>query len=230
MKAPELEWIEADLATVDIGRQFDVVVMAGNVMIFVEPSTEAAVVANMARHVAPGGHLIAGFRWAGRSGSTPTTPRRPAGLERRRAASARGRALRGRRGATSPSASTAHLPGSDPPPAACDAWPMSEHGEIQITCGSDDEASAIGHRLVEQRLAACVQSIPIGSVYEWDGAIHDDREVLLLVKTRADRFDDVAQVVDELHSYELPAVTMVPITGTRSYLEWIDRQVGEAAD
>jgi periplasmic divalent cation tolerance protein len=107
---------------------------------------------------------------------------------------------------------------------------MSEHGEIQITCGSDDEASAIGHRLVEQRLAACVQSIPIGSVYEWDGAIHDDREVLLLVKTRTDRFDDVARVVDELHSYELPAVTMVPITGTRAYLEWIDRQVTEAAD
>ena len=62
VKAPALEWIEADLATVDVGRQFDVVVMAGNVMIFVEPRTEAAVVANMARHVAPGGHLIAGFQ------------------------------------------------------------------------------------------------------------------------------------------------------------------------
>jgi 2-polyprenyl-3-methyl-5-hydroxy-6-metoxy-1,4-benzoquinol methylase len=60
VKAPELEWIEADLATVDVGRQFDVVVMAGNVMIFVERGTEAAVVANVARHVAPGGHLIAG--------------------------------------------------------------------------------------------------------------------------------------------------------------------------
>ena len=56
--------------------------------------------------------------------------------------------------------------------------------------------------------------------------LHDDREVLLLVKTRTDRFADVARVVDELHSYELPAVTMVAITGTRRYLEWIDRQVG----
>ena len=62
LKAPELEWIEADLASVDVGRQFDVVVMAGNVMIFVAPQTEAAVVANMARHVSPGGHLIAGFQ------------------------------------------------------------------------------------------------------------------------------------------------------------------------
>ena len=102
---------------------------------------------------------------------------------------------------------------------------MSEHGEIQITCGSVAEASAIAHRLVEQRLAACVQSIPIDSVYEWGGAIHDDREVLLLVKTRADRFEEVARLVGELHSYELPAITMVPITGTHSYLDWIDRQV-----
>ena len=44
---------------------------------------------------------------------------------------------------------------------------MSEHGEIQITCGSVTEANAIAHQLVEQRLAACVQSVAIGSVYEW---------------------------------------------------------------
>jgi 2-polyprenyl-3-methyl-5-hydroxy-6-metoxy-1,4-benzoquinol methylase len=62
VKAPELAWIEADLATVDVGRRFDVVVMAGNVMIFVAPRTEAGVIANMARHVEPGGCLIAGFQ------------------------------------------------------------------------------------------------------------------------------------------------------------------------
>ena len=107
---------------------------------------------------------------------------------------------------------------------------MSDHGEIQITCGSADEASAIAHQLVERRVAACVQSIPIGSVYEWDGAIHDDREVLLLVKTRADRFEQVAGLVGEHHSYELPAITMVPITGTRAYLDWIDSQVARLED
>jgi periplasmic divalent cation tolerance protein len=107
---------------------------------------------------------------------------------------------------------------------------MSEHGEIQVTCGSVTEASAIAHQLVEQRLAACVQSIPIDSVYEWGGAIHDDREVLLLVKTRADHFEEVARLVGELHSYELPAITMVPITGTRAYLDWIDRQVTQLAE
>ena len=61
-KAPDVDWRLADLASVDLGRTFDAIVMAGNVMIFLEPGTEAAVVANMARHLAPGGVLIAGFQ------------------------------------------------------------------------------------------------------------------------------------------------------------------------
>lgn len=60
-KAPELRWVHADLAEVDLGRTFDVVVMAGNVMIFLAPGTEEQVVANLARHVAPAGSLVAGF-------------------------------------------------------------------------------------------------------------------------------------------------------------------------
>ena len=60
-KAPALRWIQADLAEVDLGRTFDTVVLAGNVMIFLAPGTEGAVVANLARHVAPGGWLVAGF-------------------------------------------------------------------------------------------------------------------------------------------------------------------------
>jgi SAM-dependent methyltransferase len=61
-KDPQLEWVCADLASLDLDRRFDVVVMAGNVMIFVEPGTEAPVVARMAAHLAPGGRLIAGFQ------------------------------------------------------------------------------------------------------------------------------------------------------------------------
>ncbi len=60
-KDPGLTWVVADLAGMDLGRRFDVVVMAGNVLIFLEPGTEAAVVANLARHLQPGGFLVAGF-------------------------------------------------------------------------------------------------------------------------------------------------------------------------
>jgi SAM-dependent methyltransferase len=64
-KAPHLEWHQADLATFNLGRTFDAVVMAGNVMLFVTPGTEATVVENLARHLGPGGLLVAGFqrRW-----------------------------------------------------------------------------------------------------------------------------------------------------------------------
>lgn len=61
-KAPELPWVCADLATVDLGRTFDVVLLAGNVMIFLAPGSEGAVLMNLARHLAPDGRLVAGFQ------------------------------------------------------------------------------------------------------------------------------------------------------------------------
>ena len=61
-KAPELTWIEDDLATVRLDRRFDVAVMAGNVMIFLTPGTEGAVIANVAEHLVTGGALVAGFQ------------------------------------------------------------------------------------------------------------------------------------------------------------------------
>ncbi len=61
-KAPDLPWVEANLVSVELDRDFDVVAMPGNVMIFVQPGTEPSVVANMARHVRVGGALIAGFQ------------------------------------------------------------------------------------------------------------------------------------------------------------------------
>jgi SAM-dependent methyltransferase len=60
-KQPDVPWVVGDVADLDLGRRFDVVVLAGNVMIFLAPGTEAAVVANMARHLEPGGALVAGF-------------------------------------------------------------------------------------------------------------------------------------------------------------------------
>jgi SAM-dependent methyltransferase len=63
-KAPELTWVESDLASLDLGRTFDVVVMAGNVILFVEPGTEEGCIAGAARHVGAGGYLIAGFSLA----------------------------------------------------------------------------------------------------------------------------------------------------------------------
>ncbi|GLZ36555.1 class I SAM-dependent methyltransferase [Actinokineospora sp. NBRC 105648] len=59
--APHITWHRADLTTLDLGKTFDVVIMAGNVPLFTPPGTEPALVAGVARHVRPGGVLIAGF-------------------------------------------------------------------------------------------------------------------------------------------------------------------------
>jgi SAM-dependent methyltransferase len=61
-RGPAVEWVESDLCALDLGRVFDVVVMAGNVPLFTPAGTHAALVAGCARHVAPGGVLIAGFQ------------------------------------------------------------------------------------------------------------------------------------------------------------------------
>jgi 2-polyprenyl-3-methyl-5-hydroxy-6-metoxy-1,4-benzoquinol methylase len=66
---PEIEWVQSDLADLDLHRRFDVVVMAGNVPLFTAPGTEPALVAGVARHVKPGGLLVAGFS-LGRSYTT----------------------------------------------------------------------------------------------------------------------------------------------------------------
>ncbi|MGI8663015.1 MAG: class I SAM-dependent methyltransferase [Acidimicrobiales bacterium] len=67
-RAPAIEWIECDLAALQLGRSFDAVVMAGNVLLFTRAGTEAAVVAGCASHVAIGGALIAGFQLGGSVG------------------------------------------------------------------------------------------------------------------------------------------------------------------
>ncbi len=61
-KRPDLDWHRADLATLDLGRTFDLVVAAGNVMIFVAPGTESLVVERLASHLDPGGLLVTGFQ------------------------------------------------------------------------------------------------------------------------------------------------------------------------
>jgi 2-polyprenyl-3-methyl-5-hydroxy-6-metoxy-1,4-benzoquinol methylase len=61
-KAQDLAWVRGDLATVALHRRFDVAVMAGNVMIFLAPGTEGAVVANVVHHVRPGGVVVTGFQ------------------------------------------------------------------------------------------------------------------------------------------------------------------------
>ena len=100
----------------------------------------------------------------------------------------------------------------------------AEYCEVRITCGSADEAASIADALVVNRLAACVHVVAISSVYEWRGAVEHDDEVLLTAITRHERCDAVVDLVGSMHSYDLPSITWVTITGSPAYLAWVDEQ------
>lgn len=98
---------------------------------------------------------------------------------------------------------------------------------VYMTAGSMDEAAAIARKLVEARLAACVNLMGgIRSFYEWDGAVQDDREVAMLAKTREDRVDALVETVRSMHSYDCPCIVALPAVGGNSdFLDWIGKQV-----
>jgi periplasmic divalent cation tolerance protein len=94
---------------------------------------------------------------------------------------------------------------------------------IYCTCPDIETAQRISRLAVEQRLAACINQIPgITSIYTWDGNIQQDQEVLLIVKTIEERFDDFQKLVNDEHPYDLPEIIALPVTqGSPDYLDWI---------
>jgi len=100
---------------------------------------------------------------------------------------------------------------------------VSDHIVVFVTCGSEDEALEIARALVEEKFAACANMVsPLRSIYRWEGKICDEKEWLLLIKTRQSRFEDLAKRVKALHSYSVPEIIALPITeGSPAYLNWI---------
>lgn len=92
-----------------------------------------------------------------------------------------------------------------------------------------DEAKKIAEILVKEKLAACVNIIKnVTSFYEWKNEICQDSEYLLLIKTRKELFEKVKTCVLENHSYELPALLMLPVeAGLFEYLSWIDKNTAQ---
>ena len=104
---------------------------------------------------------------------------------------------------------------------------MTDKRIVLCTAGSEDEARKIARHLIEQRLAACVNTIPrIESIYRWQGKVESSAEWLLLIKTTQEKFANVRDAIRDLHSYELPECVAISIEdGSAAYLEWIGQSV-----
>lgn len=93
---------------------------------------------------------------------------------------------------------------------------------ILTTVGSKKAATTLADLIMAERLAACVQQVPIRSVYRWKGAIERASEILLIAKTRRDLAPRLAAFIRQHHTYELPEIVVLPITGgLTGYLRWI---------
>jgi periplasmic divalent cation tolerance protein len=100
------------------------------------------------------------------------------------------------------------------------------HGEYCMAMTTTDEreaATQLARRLVEARLAACVQILDVRSVFTWQGSVDDAAECLLLIKTRCDLYERLESFIREHHSYDVPEILRVPIAGGFGpYLSWMD--------
>jgi periplasmic divalent cation tolerance protein len=103
---------------------------------------------------------------------------------------------------------------------------MPDYTVIFITTSSLDEAEKIGRALVEEKLVACANIIsPIRSIYRWQGKICDDKEALIILKTKKKLFKQIEKRVKALHSYEVPEVISMPIIeGSNKYLSWLKNE------
>ena len=101
---------------------------------------------------------------------------------------------------------------------------MTQYRLVYITAKDEEEANRIGKALVGGKLAACVNIHPIRSIFRWQGEISQEDEVAILAKTRAELVDEVMSRVKELHSYEVPCITVLPLEkGNPDFLEWISQ-------
>jgi len=94
---------------------------------------------------------------------------------------------------------------------------------VYITAPNEDEAAKIANTLVERGLAGCANIIKdIRSIYSWQGKIEDEKEVLMIVKTKATLFGALQAAVKELHPYSVPEIIAVPVAdGSPDYIKWL---------
>ena len=103
---------------------------------------------------------------------------------------------------------------------------------VLVTTPDVETARRIARTLVEERHAACGNIVPaLTSIFRWQGAVQEEAEALLVLKTSADRLSGLSGRVSELHPYEVPEVLALPIDqGNQPYLDWLGACLAPGGD
>jgi periplasmic divalent cation tolerance protein len=98
---------------------------------------------------------------------------------------------------------------------------------VLVTVGNEKEAEKITEKLLEKKLAACVNIVPlVKSFFWWQGKIDQAEERLLIIKTKKAVFEEMRKLVKSVHSYTVPEIIALPIiAGEEDYLNWIEEVV-----
>lgn len=103
---------------------------------------------------------------------------------------------------------------------------LHHHIIVLVTCPNKKVSEQITEILLEKRLAACVNIIAnVSSHYLWKGKKESSKEVLMIIKTRTELFERLAESIIKNHPYDLPEIIALPIVqGSVKYLKWIDKE------
>ncbi len=104
---------------------------------------------------------------------------------------------------------------------------MNQNDFVVVLCTAPVlESEKIAKALIEGKFAACVNVFEVKSYFMWEEKFCDEKEDLLIIKTKKNRINVVIEKIRELHSYEVPEIIALPIIdGSDSYLSWIGENV-----
>ena len=94
-----------------------------------------------------------------------------------------------------------------------------------ITAKDKKEAEKIISALLEKRLIACANMFSVKSQYWWKGKIEKSSEYAIIAKTRKEKEKEIIKVVKGIHSYEVPCIVFSEITGSKDFLDWIEKEI-----
>lgn len=106
---------------------------------------------------------------------------------------------------------------------------MSDYLVVLVTANSEAQARQIARELLEKKLIACANLVPVRSMFVWQGQIQEEAEVLMIIKTTNASFKAQLEAeIKRLHNYEVPEIIGMPIViGSAEYLKWIGENVTE---
>lgn len=98
---------------------------------------------------------------------------------------------------------------------------------IYITTSGLSESKKIARVLLDEKLAACINIIPVvDSIYLWKGNIEEDNESVMIVKTRSELVETLINRVEEIHTYEIPCILEIKVNnGSKNYLDWMESEI-----